>query len=297
LRLVLCGVRLAIVRDALVYAAGVAVSPIAIASILLLLTSRGGSANGISFAVGWAAGVAALAGVFAVLVRVVGIVGKHPVWIAIVELVLGGVFVAAAAALLGRQARRQARSLMFVTAAEALTPARAAGLGSVLSAANPKIMALALGAAVTLAREGASGGHNGRDRRTVRHDRLGRGPHTARRSLRLPVALALGARRCEGVARSLRDSGVRPARARHRRRVHHRRSALAPLTHGGRSRSCPGECWFDRPAALTPGCCLPGKQACQRVPERIMRSRTVALTGRGRRWLASSARAARGPWR
>ena len=77
-------------RDALVYAAGVAVSPIPIASILLLLTSRGGSANGISFAVGWAAGVAALAGVFVVLVQVVGIVGKHPVWIAIVELVLGG---------------------------------------------------------------------------------------------------------------------------------------------------------------------------------------------------------------
>jgi len=157
LRLVLGRVRLAFVSDALVYAAGVAVSPIPIASILLLLTSRGGSANGISFAVGWAAGVAALAGVSAVLVRVVGVVGKHPVWIAIVELVLGGVFVAAAAALLGRQARRQARSLMFVTAADALTPARAAGLGTALSAANPKIMALALGAAVTLAGQGASG--------------------------------------------------------------------------------------------------------------------------------------------
>jgi len=157
LRLVLCRARLSIVRDALVYAAGVAVSPVAIASILLLLTSRGASANGTSFAVGWAAGVAALAGVFAVLVRVVGIVDKHPVWIALVELVLGGVFVVAAAALLGRQARRQAQSLMFVSAADTLTPARAAGVGSVLSAANPKIMALALGAAVTLAQEGAGG--------------------------------------------------------------------------------------------------------------------------------------------
>lgn len=155
--LVLCGARLSIVGDALVYAAGVAVSPIAIASILLLLTSRGASANGTSFAVGWAAGVALLAGVFAVLVRVVGIVDKHPVWIALLELVLGGVFVVAAAALLGRQARRKAQSLMFVTAVDTLTPARAAGVGSVLSAANPKAMALALGAAVTLAREGAGG--------------------------------------------------------------------------------------------------------------------------------------------
>ena len=157
MRFVPCGERLSIVRDALVYAAGVAVSPIAIASILLLLTSRRGSANGTSFAVGWAAGVAALAGVFAVLVRAVGIVDKHPVWIALIELVLGGAFVVAATALLGRQARRQARSLMFVTAADTLTPARAAGVGIVVSAANPKIMALALGAAVTLAAERASG--------------------------------------------------------------------------------------------------------------------------------------------
>jgi hypothetical protein len=147
---------LCLVRDALAYAAGVAVSPIAVASILLLLTCRHGSTNGTGFAVGWAAGVAALAGVLFTLIGAVGKVDDHPVWIAVIELVVGGAFIVAATALLRGRGRRRERPLAFITAADALTPGRAAGLGIVLSAANPKIIALALVAAVTLAGKDAS---------------------------------------------------------------------------------------------------------------------------------------------
>ena len=45
-------------QETLPYAVGVAISPVAIATTLLLLTSRGAMANGISFLMGWALGVA-----------------------------------------------------------------------------------------------------------------------------------------------------------------------------------------------------------------------------------------------
>jgi hypothetical protein len=42
--------------SSLVYALGVSLSPVPIASILLILTGRHARANGISFAIGWTAG-------------------------------------------------------------------------------------------------------------------------------------------------------------------------------------------------------------------------------------------------
>jgi hypothetical protein len=139
------------VGEALPYALGVAVSPVAIAAILLLLTSRRAAANGTLFAVGWASGVAVVAGAFAVLVQRAAISDTHPVWVSVLELALGAAFLAAAAVLIRRRRRRQARSTSVIAAADTLTPLHAAGLGIVLSGANPKVLALALGAALALA--------------------------------------------------------------------------------------------------------------------------------------------------
>jgi threonine/homoserine/homoserine lactone efflux protein len=138
------------------YAVGVAISPVAIASVLLLLTCRRPVATGTSFAVGWTASIAMLSAALAVLVRTTDVTNQHPAWVAVLELMLGSAFLVATATLVGRRERREARSVSVLTTVDTLTPAHAAGLGVVLSAANPKVLALALGAAVTLTGASAS---------------------------------------------------------------------------------------------------------------------------------------------
>jgi hypothetical protein len=66
-------------RETLPYAVGVAISPVAIATTLLLLTSRGAMANGISFLMGWALGVAVPVLVFIVIVSQTGISDSDPI--------------------------------------------------------------------------------------------------------------------------------------------------------------------------------------------------------------------------
>ena len=142
--------------DALPYALGVAFSPVPIASILLLLTSPRAAANGTLFAAGWTIGVALLAAAFSGLVHELGVVDEHPSWAAGLELVIGLACLVAALLLILGRGRRTARSSSIIAAVDTVTPRRAAGLGIVLSGANPKVIALALGAAVALAR--VSGG-------------------------------------------------------------------------------------------------------------------------------------------
>ena len=144
-------------NDALPYALGVALSPVAIASILLLLTSRRAAANGTLFAAGWTIGVALVAAATSELVEELGIVDQHPSWVAALELAIGLACLAAALffLILGRR-RRTARSTSIVAAVDTVTPRGAAGFGIVLAGANPKVIALALGAAVALARMSGS---------------------------------------------------------------------------------------------------------------------------------------------
>jgi len=142
------------VNDAIPYALGVAFSPVAIASSLLLLTSRRAAANGTLFAIGWTIGVALLAAAFSGLVIELGVEDAHPSWVAGLELAIGLTCLAAALFLILGRGRRTARSSSIIGAIDTVTPRKAAGLGIVLSGANPKVIALALGAAVALARMG-----------------------------------------------------------------------------------------------------------------------------------------------
>ena len=137
--------------DVLPYALGIALSPVPIAVVLVCLTGARAVANGSLFALGWVAGVAALAGAFAALVSAGDLTDEHPAWIAVLDVILGLSFVVAAAVLLWRRRRREPRSTSVIAGVDTLTPAHTAGLGIVLSGVNPKVMALALGAAITLA--------------------------------------------------------------------------------------------------------------------------------------------------
>ena len=145
-------------REALVYALGVAVSPAPIASIIVILTSPRALANGASFLAGWALGVASVITLLVVLVDEAGIGDSDRSWIAVPELVLGTAFVGVALLVWIRRRRRREHAVPWLDAVDDLSRARSAGLGFLLAAANPKVIALALGSALSLAEEDASAG-------------------------------------------------------------------------------------------------------------------------------------------
>ncbi len=137
-------------REALVYAVGVAISPVAVAAVLWLLTCPRAVANAISFLVGWTFVVAAATVVLVLLVDQAGLTDSDPLWISLAELVIGAAFLLAGLAVWRQRHDRQPGSVPWVSAVDAFTMARSAGLGVVLSAANPKVVALSLGAAFAL---------------------------------------------------------------------------------------------------------------------------------------------------
>jgi hypothetical protein len=140
--------------DAVVYALGVAISPVPIAAVLIMLSGPGASGNSVAFAAGWIVGLAIAAIVFALLVNGLGVGDSRPVWIGAAELAVGLGFLIAGMRLWLHRASAGA-SHARLEAVDRFTPVRAAVLGIALSAANPKVLALSLGATVSVARTGA----------------------------------------------------------------------------------------------------------------------------------------------
>jgi cell division protein FtsW (lipid II flippase) len=148
------------VSEALILALGVALSPLPIAVLTLILGGSHPGQLGSSFTLGWIVGVA---GSIVLLIAVVGAgdtSDETPLWIAIPELVVGVSFLVLATHIWrGRRRREEARATpRWLDAIDRLTPARSAGLGLVLAAANPKNLGIALAAAIALAEANVSGG-------------------------------------------------------------------------------------------------------------------------------------------
>jgi threonine/homoserine/homoserine lactone efflux protein len=136
--------------QALPYSVGIALSPVPIGASVLLLSCHDGLAKGTSFALGWVAGLGATAVVIAFLVDWADLSASDQLWIAVPELVLGiGFLVVSAAIWLWRDRRRSTPS--WLDAVEHFTRMRSAGAGIVVSALNPKVAALTLGAVLALA--------------------------------------------------------------------------------------------------------------------------------------------------
>ncbi len=111
-------------REALVYAIGIALSPVAIAAVLLLLTCRRAVANAVGFLAGWTIGVATLFFGFVVIVGKAGLTDSDPLWIAVAELALGTVFLVATMLLWKRRHRRSELDASWVAAVDSFTTAR-----------------------------------------------------------------------------------------------------------------------------------------------------------------------------
>jgi threonine/homoserine/homoserine lactone efflux protein len=154
----------AVIGDLLPLAVVVAVSPVPIiAAILMLLAPRAGSTS-LGFLLGWVLGVVVAVTVFLVIAAhtgmgTTGAPSTASLW---VKLLLGIALIALAA----RQWRRRphpgdAVALpKWMSAIDAFTPAKAAGLGFLLAAVNPKNLAMAIAAGVTIAGGHLSAGGN-----------------------------------------------------------------------------------------------------------------------------------------
>ena len=153
----------ATIGELLPLAVGVAVSPIPIiATILMLLAPRARAASA-GFATGWLVGIVLVVTVVAVVAAsadVGGTSGDPSTAASWVKLVLGVLLILLA----GRQWSKRphgdqpASSPKWMAAIDSMTVGKAAGLGFLLAAVNPKNLLLCLGAGVTLAGSGLSGG-------------------------------------------------------------------------------------------------------------------------------------------
>lgn len=147
-----------VIGDLLPLAVGVALSPIPIVAAILMILSADAGGAGRGFALGWVAGIAAATVIVVLLAGPLGGGGdREPsaagAW---VKIVLGILLLGLAAA----QWRSRADTAIpgWMSAIDTLTVQRAAGLGALLSAVNPKNLLLCLSAGVVIGSSGTSVG-------------------------------------------------------------------------------------------------------------------------------------------
>jgi threonine/homoserine/homoserine lactone efflux protein len=145
-----------VIGDLLPSALAVALSPIPIVGIVLVLGGPKARTAGPAFALGWIAGLLAVS---IIVVLVVG-VGSDPdsddPGISWLKVAIGIVFLGMAANQWKKRPKEGQEPDMpgWMATIDAATPSRAAMLGTALSGANPKNLALTLAAAASIAEAG-----------------------------------------------------------------------------------------------------------------------------------------------
>jgi len=154
----------AVVGELLPLAVGVAISPIPIIAVILMLLAPHAGGTSTGFMVGWVVGIAAATTVFLLLAGTLDLGGSDEPsttgsWI---KLVLGVLLLGLAA----RQWRsrpgdgEQPAMPKWMTAIDHFTAAKAAGLGVLLSAVNPKNLLMCVAAGSAIASGGLSPGQD-----------------------------------------------------------------------------------------------------------------------------------------
>lgn len=147
----------AVIGDLLPLAVGVAISPIPIVAVILMLLSANAGSASVGFGIGWVVGIVAATGIFILLAGTVGASdddGSSSVsWI---KVILGALLVVLAAK--QWRERGDTSTPKWMEAIDQLTLPKAAGLGVVLAAVNPKNLLLCVSAGVTIGAGGLAGG-------------------------------------------------------------------------------------------------------------------------------------------
>ena len=143
------------VGQSLPFAAGLAVSPFPLVAMVLILGTRHGRVNGPVFALASILGIAVVGAVVLALSGDDAATdsGAPAAWVTGLRLALGLLLLAYAAKGLFRRPPAGAEPALpaWMRALESLTAIRAAGMGLVLSALNPKNLALAVAGAAAIA--------------------------------------------------------------------------------------------------------------------------------------------------
>ncbi len=148
------------IGQVLSFGVGVALSPVPIIAVLLMLATPKGRINGPAFLAGWVFGLAA-AGTILLLAASGGSAsnqGSPADWVSIVKIVLGVLLLLLAFRQWHGRPRgdRDPQLPGWMRTVDTFTPVKAAGMGTLLSAVNPKNLLLILGAAAAIAQTGAS---------------------------------------------------------------------------------------------------------------------------------------------
>ncbi len=130
---------------------GVAISPIPITAVILMLVSRRAASNGLAFALGWTTGVTLVAVVALVVTSEssAGRASSSSTGAAVAQLILGTALVALAVLQWRKRATGGAQP-RWMTALERVDSAKAAGLGLLMGAANPKNLLLSISAGLAI---------------------------------------------------------------------------------------------------------------------------------------------------
>jgi threonine/homoserine/homoserine lactone efflux protein len=150
------------IGDSLPLALGVAISPIPIIAIILMLLSKRSGVNSTAFLVGWVLGIAV---VLSVVVAVSGTATLETstgptTGVSWVKVVLGVLLLVVGLRDWRKRPKGDEEPVLpkWLASIEGVTPAKAGGLGVLLSAVNPKNLLLLIGAGVAIAQEAPTSG-------------------------------------------------------------------------------------------------------------------------------------------
>ena len=151
----------AAIGDLLPFAFGVALSPVPIIAVILMLGTPRAKSTGPAFAVGWILGLV----IVSVVVVLLASGSDNPdsgasTTVDIIELVFGVLFLVMAAMQWRQRPKPGVAPTLprWMAAIDKISPLASAGLGALLSGANPKNLALTVAASATIAQAGLSGG-------------------------------------------------------------------------------------------------------------------------------------------
>jgi threonine/homoserine/homoserine lactone efflux protein len=153
-----------VIGDLLPLAVGVAISPIPIIAVILMLLAPKAGGTSAGFLLGWVVGIVVATTLFLLLAGTLdlGSSGEPSGAASWVKLVLGALLLLMAARQWrGRPSPGSEPALpKWMTAIDAFTPGKAAGLGLALSAVNPKNLLMCVAAGTTIGGADLSGGQD-----------------------------------------------------------------------------------------------------------------------------------------
>ncbi|MFI5717301.1 GAP family protein [Nocardia sp. NPDC051750] len=142
----------AVIGDLLPLAVGVAISPIPIVAVVLMVLSRNARVAGPGFGTGWVAGILVVTAIVTVIAGSLGSGSGGGTAAAWIEIVLGVALIVLA--FTQWRSRADTATPEWMRAIDEFTFGKAAGLGVVLSAVNPKNLLLCVSAGVTIGNGG-----------------------------------------------------------------------------------------------------------------------------------------------